>query len=152
MMFKTHLAIGFFISILMLQFFEIEKQLIFVFFVVLASVIPDIDITTSKVGKKTKPISWILQFLFGHRGIVHSIFMPIFLYMLLTFIGLGKTVAMGVFIGYFIHLFADAMTRQGVMFLAPISIVKISGPIRSNGIFDYLIFIFFIILTISLLF
>lgn len=150
-MFKTHLVIGFFVALLMLEFFVIEMPILFVFFVVLASIIPDADFTKSKVGKKMGPIAWTLNFLFGHRGVIHSIFIPIILYFVILVVGLGEVVAMGVFIGYLAHLFSDALTKEGVRFLNPIVFTKISGPIRTGGVFDYLLFFAFIVLDILLL-
>ena len=79
MMYYTHLAFGLLVSLLSLELFNIQNKLIFILVVILFSIFPDIDERKSKIGRKNKTISAIINFIFGHRGFFHSIYIPLIL-------------------------------------------------------------------------
>lgn len=138
-MFKTHLIISILIGLLTFEFFEIN-WLIFILLVVLAGILPDIDIPTSTVGSLVKPLSNFINMLFGHRGIMHSIFVPIML--LLVFVYFNKfEYGMAILIGYVGHLIADAVSLEGINFLHPFFRFKVRGFIKVGGFLEYVIFI-----------
>ena len=149
MMYYTHIAFGLFSSLIFLHFFEIERRLLFVLAVLLFSVFPDIDIPTSKIGRKNKFFSRAIGFLFGHRGFLHAIYIPIVLF--LIFYSASKEISMGIFIGYFSHLLMDSLTRHGIKPFFPIINKRFYGLIRVNSIFEKLFFLAISILDVYLI-
>src|SRR3989344_7947276 len=148
MMFKTHLAFSLFIALLIITFFNITDKLIFIFILTISSSFPDIDSDKSKIGRRFPIISKLINLLFGHRGIFHSIFPPLILlfafwYLNLFYIGLA------VFIGYLTHLIGDSLTLEGINFLYPFSSFRIKGLIRTGSLIESLLF--FILLGFDIL-
>jgi membrane-bound metal-dependent hydrolase YbcI (DUF457 family) len=121
------------------------------FFIVglLFSILPDIDLYKSKLGKKIPVISIPLN-LIGHRGIMHSFTIPFILSVLFFYIDINA--AMGIFIGYSSHLFLDMLNYKGLKPFWPLP-WKIKGFCKSGGIVDWVIFVlsfFFLIQQVFL--
>lgn len=112
MMFKTHLALGALACILAINYLKPESQLLFGGILIFAAVFPDIDISKSKVGKSFRPVSWIISFLFGHRGLMHTIFPPAIGFLACTYTGF-KPLGIAFLAGYGTHLAGDIVTKQG---------------------------------------
>ena len=99
----------------------------------LTSLIPDIDLPASTVGKKVKLIAKIINKMFGHRTITHAPIwlIPLFLLYLKTpelMTGYSEVVVQivqgllfGYMIGFFTHLFGDLLTKGGIPFCYPFS-------------------------------
>ena len=141
-MFKTHVLFGFFIGALL---FLINKSILFLLLIILGSIFPDVDEHKSFIGRRLPVISRILNFLFGHRGIFHTIFIGMIIFIgfyLSGFLLLG----LGFFIGYLSHLLLDSLTLLGVKLFWPITNLQLRGFVRTGGFTEYL---FFIILSIS---
>lgn len=136
MMFKTHLVFGILLALVCLELFIVDSPIWFFSFLVFASILPDIDISKSKIGSKVKPLSWTINVLFGHRGIFHGIFMPLLIYIILLIFGFQE-IGVAIFIGYVGHLFLDGLSLQGVKWLLPISNFRMKGFIRSGSPLDY---------------
>ena len=139
MMYYTHLAFGFLVSLLAIDFFDIKNKLLFILIVLLFSIFPDIDERKSKIGKKYKFASRIINFLFSHRGFFHSIYIPLILYAGFYYINIEIGIA--VLVGYFSHLFMDAITKHGIRPLYPIVNRKINGFIRTNSLLEKILFV-----------
>lgn len=139
-MFKTHLALGFFIAAIITIVFKIENPAWFIVVAMAASALPDLDSHKSKLGRKVLPLSWFLETVFGHRGFVHSLFPP-----LLAFIGLSyfgyEYLGGAVFTGYVAHLIGDAMTLEGVAFLYPLSNKRLKGFFKTGGVTEFIVFL-----------
>jgi inner membrane protein len=153
MRFKTHLAFSFCIFLLLIYYFNnfFENlssfdKLIISFIFIIASIIPDIDNSESKIGRHIKPISWFLK----HRGFFHSIFLPLIISLPIYFY--NKYYAIAFFIGYFSHLLLDMLNYKGIMLFYPLSNFKIKGFIKSDGLFDSIIFVIFIVLMLFLIY
>jgi len=96
----------------------------------IGALIPDIDHPSSKVGKKVKPVSVVINQVFGHRGFTHTI-LAFLLFVLGLFLLVGVIpvayqgyyfpFALGLMIGYASHLVLDMMTVSGVPLLYPFS-------------------------------
>ena len=71
-MYKTHLALTILLVIMALPFLDVEP-ILFLLVALIATLIPDIDHSNSKLGQKVP----IVGMLFKHRGIWHSVF-PLF--------------------------------------------------------------------------
>ena len=143
MMYYTHAAFGLFSSLIFLHFFEIKYSVLFVLVVLFFSVFPDIDEPKSKIGRKNKFFSSIIGFIFGHRGFFHSIYIPLILYFI--FYSISVEIGIAVLVGYFSHLLMDAMTRHGIRPLYPIINRKINGFIKTNSLFEKIIFLIIIL-------
>jgi len=150
-MYKTHLIFGILAAILVLQIFKIENPIIFFLVLCFASLLPDIDFPKSWLGRRIKPLSWIIRLFFGHRKFIHSIYVPFILYFLLSIVG-QKEVGMAVFIGYLVHLFADGLSSEGIKPFYPLSKMKFKGIVRVGGILESCVLIGLIILILFLLF
>ena len=146
-MYFTHLAFAFFLSLLVLYFsfpYQLQNPLLFIIVTLFFALLPDIDETKSKLGKKVKPLSFILKILFGHRKLFHSIFVPIIISLLL-YLTTNIEIALAAFIGYTSHLILDALTPAGIMPLYPLSQKKTKSFIKTNSFLEH---IFFAILSV----
>ncbi len=141
MLAKTHITVGLLFGLLFIQFIEINSLTKFFSYfalVLIGSILPDIDHPSSLINKKVK-ISKIFTFLFNHRGFTHSIFMPIILLGILWHF-LELFYGISLFIGYIAHLFADAITLEGICFLHPLSNFKIKGILRTGSFIEKIVF------------
>lgn len=143
-MFRTHIIFSFLISFLIISSFDIQNKIVFVVILLIASALPDIDSYKSKVGKKIKPISFLINIFLGHRGIFHSLFLPILISMLIAII--NQEIAAAFFIGYLSHLVLDSLTPEGVMFFYPFSKKRTKGLIRTGSLWENIFFFILIIL------
>jgi len=148
MMYYTHLAFGFLVSLIALNFFNIENTILFILIVIFFSIFPDIDETRSKIGRKYNLTSKIINFFFGHRGFFHTIYIPLILFFIFSFINYDVSVA--ILIGYFSHLFLDAITKAGIKPLYPIYNKRINGPFRTNSFTEKIIFVFIVLSSLYL--
>jgi len=148
-MYYTHLAFGFLVSLIFINIFDINNKLLFILITVLFSIFPDIDERRSKIGKKYKFTSRIINLLFGHRGFFHSIYIPLILYSIFYYI--NNQIGIAVLVGYFSHLLMDAMTRRGIMPLYPIINRKINGFIKTNSLLEKILFLIIISLILYFL-
>ncbi len=146
-MFKTHLAFGFLIGLLSLKFINITYPFLFVPLVMIFSSLPDIDHPRSKIGRKLFFISYPISWVFKHRGFFHSIFPILILFFGLSYFHLNF-LAFAVAIGYLAHLLGDAMTKEGINFLHPISTFRIQGPITTGAKLESIVFVLIIVLDI----
>ena len=149
MMYYTHLSFGFLVSLLALDFFNIQNKLLFVLIVVFFSIFPDIDDTKSKIGKKNRQISRIINILFGHRGFFHSIYVPLILYYIFYYV--NKEIGAAVLVGYFSHLFMDALTRKGIKPFYPLINKRINGFFKTNSLLEKIFFLAVILLDLYIL-
>lgn len=144
MLIKTHIAITVFGILLLLL--SVEHKIIFIIVALFATFLPDIDSRYSVMGKKK--LNRILQFFTKHRGITHSFVFLIAVTLILLY--LLPVVALGFFLGYGLHLFADAFTKNGITPFHPFSKKKSEGFISTGRKFEKFTFIIFIILDVIL--
>ncbi|HME87277.1 MAG TPA: metal-dependent hydrolase [Candidatus Nanoarchaeia archaeon] len=142
MLFKTHIAIAFLFGLLSISFLNPHNQILFIVLVMFGGLLPDIDHPKSKIGKYT-PIA----FLFEHRGFFHSFLVIPVIVVLLYFVFDLPSFAVPIAIGYISHLTSDAVTKEGIMPLHPISRKRINGMIRTGGILEFFIFVSVVILS-----
>ena len=129
-----------------LGFFSVESELLYLLIVMGVGALPDIDHHKSKLGRKVKPISWLLNTLLGHRGIIHSVFPILIAYIAFSYYGYSW-IGVAFAVGYFSHLVGDAFTKSGVAFLYPLSSKRIKGFIRTGGVLEELLFFVFVLLS-----
>ena len=144
MLLRTHFVIAVLACLLIGRFYDASFNSIsfmFIGFFLLGTFFVDIDSKKSKTGKffLLRPIQW----LFSHRGILHSLLFA-FIFGVLIYI-FEKTAGIAFFLGYVLHLVLDGLTRQGVMFFWPVFGKKISifgkFGLKSGGLFEEIIFV-----------
>lgn len=113
--------------------------------ILLSSVFVDIDLSKSKVGRRTRPISNIINIIFSHRGIIHSAYIPLLLFLIL-YINNYASVGIAILIGYIGHLLLDGLTKEGVNLFYPF--LEFRGFVRVGGLIEKIIFLGLIILNI----
>ncbi|HDR7527213.1 MULTISPECIES: metal-dependent hydrolase [Bacillus cereus group] len=89
------------------------------------ALLPDIDEQHSWIGRRTRGVSDLMNTVFGHRGITHSLFgLVLVLIPILFAVGmtpLSFTNGMCIFAGYFLHLVEDSFSKKGIKWLLPLS-------------------------------
>jgi inner membrane protein len=145
MLAKTHLLAALVVGLFIIQFFVVSQPVLFLVLFCFATILPDIDTSKSKVGKKMWPLSSLLEIVFGHRGFLHSVWIPlgvlfVSVYFGMTFIG---TTFM---LGYTLHLIVDALTLGGIRFFGPFG-SRVKGFFPTGGLTEGFIFM---ILTVLL--
>ena len=141
----THLLVAVVFALLFAPFFSFGKYTLFFTIFLFAALLPDIDHPGSLLGKRLWPLSSLLSLFFGHRGFLHSIFIPLaFLFLGWYFHILWIGIALAG--GYMSHLFADSLTVSGIK---PFGVgPKVMGFIRTGGLLE---FFFMILLLVFLL-
>ncbi len=148
MLFKTHLIFSLFVGLVLLNFFEINY--LFLIFILVGSLLPDIDSVESYLGRKARIISGPIEFLFGHRGLLHTIYPVLSLFILYLIFRINLILALA--IGYLLHLILDAITKEGVTFFTIPFRFKIKGFIKTGGIFEKILFYVLIIASLFLIY
>lgn len=91
----------------------------------LGAVFPDIDEPHSFIGSRMRGISDVINFLFDHRGITHSLtgnlIMGATALLGHYFLNLPLSWAIWFSVGYFLHLVEDSFSKSGVAWLQPFS-------------------------------
>ncbi|HIT34527.1 MAG TPA: metal-dependent hydrolase [Candidatus Faecousia intestinigallinarum] len=143
---KTHLAAGLLIGATMGG-----NSLSIISACVLGSILPDIDISTSKLGQRAKPVSWCFQHLLGHRQMLHSplIYAVLFSLARLTSPALQQLLQ-PLFFGIASHLFLDMLNPTGIPLLWPIPKRFHIASLHSGGWADHILMVLLIALLIFL--
>lgn len=115
-----------------------QDQCVAAILAVAGSVFPDIDLSTSRMGRQAPGVSSLIEMLFGHRGMFHA---PLF-YTAVLLLACWKwptTVWIwGAFgLGILSHLVLDTLNSKGIPWLWPMkrrfSIVKV----KTGGIGEF---------------
>lgn len=105
----------------------------------LGALVPDIDIGTSKIGHLVQPASFLIQLLFGHRGLFHYPVLYLIIYGLLMLLAPQYALYINAgILGVASHLFLDTLTERGIPFWPLTKRLRIA-KFHSGGIVDYLI-------------
>ena len=148
MMFKTHVLFGIFCALFVLSLYDIGEGALFFGVFVLCSMLPDIDMPRSRIGRKHRIVSSLLNVLFGHRGFIHTLFPALGLFALFYSFG-SFVLGMAAFLGYVSHLVLDMLTPEGVRLFYPFFDKTFRGFIRTSGFLEY---IFFVVLIVAVVF
>ncbi len=147
MLFVTHSLFSIFSAILLTEFLIVRHRLLFISLAFIFSFLPDIDKPHSKIS--FFPVSNILNFMFGHRKIFHSLFFIFPIYILLSLF--SQLLAFAFLVGTASHLLLDAMTKKGISPLYPFRL-RLHGFIETNSILEKIMAISIAFLIILLLF
>ncbi len=150
MIFRTHYAFGFLVSVLFMQFVSVPYPFLFVGLVTLLSSLPDIDTKNSRIGRKVWFLSIPISLVFKHRGFFHSVFPALILFFVLRSFG-WDFLALVIVVAYMGHLLGDAMTVEGVNFLHPVSTFRIQGFMRTGSSFEAVVFVILFIMDVVLI-
>jgi membrane-bound metal-dependent hydrolase YbcI (DUF457 family) len=140
MKFRTHLISGVFCYLFSDQYLHFKNPVVILGLFLLLSIIPDIDLHSSYIGKQIPGFSFVFEVLLGHRGIVHSMWPVFILFPLLYPYGFAITIS-----AFIVHLFLDTMTKKGIAWLWPF--LRIKGPFETGRIMDS--FLFYSLFSIS---
>lgn len=143
MMFRTHLTLGILFIILFLP--KVESKFLFIAVALIATLLPDIDQGYSKVGHKK--VFRPLQFFVRHRGMMHSFTFCFLVALVLAYFPFTVQWALPFFLGYGIHLFADAFTLEGIRPFWPYSGVS-KGFLKTGSYAETSLFVVFVLLDI----
>lgn len=135
MLFYTHLLIGILLYLIAQPYFHGGNKWLFLAILLLGSLLPDIDEQNSKINRQSGFLGTIIGFLTKHRGIFHSVFLAILLFLLITAFW-SNYYAWAMLIGYLGHLLGDALTPMGIQVFYPLSRFKLKGPIKTGGILE----------------
>ncbi|NQU98109.1 metal-dependent hydrolase [Candidatus Woesearchaeota archaeon] len=141
---RTHLVVAFFVFLLLSLFLDVSNPVLFAFFLLFGSLFPDIDRSSSILGRKAKFVSWF----FSHRGFFHS-FYAMILFSLVIYLLFDLVLALAFLIGFSSHLFLDSFTKLGISFFLVDK--KIRGRLVTGGLFDKAMLLAFSFLDIYLL-
>ena len=136
---RTHQVASLALSALALDSLGQNLTVPFALGIMIGAKLPDVD---NFSPKREDPV-------IGHRGIMHSFVPVILLLMGISFVQsqFALITYIGLTIGYFLHILEDCLTPMGCPILYPFSKKKISAKlIKYDGIGEYLIYVFSIIL------
>lgn len=115
----------------------------------IGSIIPDICHGGSKIGRRFPILSNIINAIFGHRTITHSLIFLVLIGYILTLITDNQSIIMGVVIGMASHLILDACTKNGIKLLYPASVtIRLPITTRTGGTVENIVLIALTIVTI----
>ncbi|MFC4386240.1 metal-dependent hydrolase [Gracilibacillus marinus] len=116
---KTHVMAGIASTTTVVQFTEYDPLLLITAGVV-GALLPDICHSGSKIGRRFRIVSKIINRVFGHRTFTHSILFLFLICIILGKLTSDKSIIVGVAIGMISHYILDAATKKGIQLLYPI--------------------------------
>jgi inner membrane protein len=120
---REHIIYGVFVAwiISVLLNFNIFERIIYFLLVPFGAILPDIDMPTTKMGRKVKLLSKFINKKVGHRTLTHSLFFITVVYYS-NIIAFGiNIVSTAIMIGCVTHIFFDLMTPMGEPLAYPFS-------------------------------
>lgn len=86
----------------------------------IGSLVPDVDMHTSKMGSKVKPVSFVINKLFGHRTLFHSPILYTVIYLSwISFFPEARLLATAFATGVASHLLLDMLNYKGIPIFYP---------------------------------
>lgn len=145
MLWKTHVTGGILAGALLSSHFtssDFFSQAVFIACAGAGALLPDIDSIHSKLGRVIMPVSATIQLIFGHRGIFHTLLLPVLLLGILNFfLPIYSLYYIPLLIGYVSHLALDLLTPEGVPLLWPLKTHFAIPLVQTGGIVERLVFI-----------
>lgn len=135
MLYKNHLLVS---SAIVLPIMETTNTLTPMNLIALGlgALLPDIDEPESYIGRRTRGISDLINLLFGHRGITHTLLFVVAVGILFMWIGeLTNNPLIGMYLtlGVFLHILEDSFSAGGVQWLLPITNKTYHITVYSTG-------------------
>jgi len=104
--------------------FKLLEMILFYLFIIIGSLLPDIDTPKSYLGHKFKLLSSFIFEVFGHRTVTHSILLMTMIFFIVSLIWGLNTIIVGLTIGSVMHVLGDMLTGK-VACLYPVNKKKI---------------------------
>ena len=139
MLFRTHLAFGLFVALMVSKFAlqeDLRSYLLFVVFILFGAVFPDVDHPDSKIGRLVRPVA----VLFEHRGFFHSFFAMAIFAVVLYVLSSEMLYPIAFLLGYSSHILLDSLTIQGIMPLHPVSRFRVRGFMKAGAFYEHVLF------------
>ncbi|MBF7020520.1 metal-dependent hydrolase [Staphylococcus sp. 18_1_E_LY] len=136
---KTHASCGIFVGALAIEYYKTDlfTSVTIVVLAVIASLLPDICHTQSKIGRKIRIISFFIRLLFGHRTFTHSILFIVIIGLGLYVIQTPQYYFVTIITGLISHVILDMLTPKGVKLFYPIPLtVKLPITFKTGGLVD----------------
>ncbi|UTH73627.1 metal-dependent hydrolase [Chromobacterium sp. IIBBL 290-4] len=145
MMVGTHVAFGAFCAVSTALFLHLSAMLAILLLIggMMGSLLPDIDHPKSWLGRRIPFLSRPIAYLFGHRGVTHSVLAVVGVFYAAAHclhgwgltLGQSMPLVLGLCVGYASHLLGDWLTPAGIPLLWPIR-VRFRAPLMLlNGKF-----------------
>ena len=145
MLFPTHILLGIFFFLLFEPFFS-GNETLFLLFVLLGSILPDIDEKHSKAAQWTGLMGGIISFFSKHRGFFHSLIFVVMATLSIKFL-VGEYYAWALFLGLTSHLLGDTLTKKGLPVLYPFPF-RVKGWMKTNGWGEKIIQVFILVFLV----
>jgi len=139
----THLLFTVFIYLLLIRLNIIDFSILGLGIILIATLLPDIDAETSKLGRKIKLISKS----FKHRGFFHSLLFGMLITGLFYYANTGLYLEFA--IGYSSHILLDLFNYKTVQLFWPFKI-KTRGFIKTNGLIEKILRLVFLVADVCL--
>ena len=136
---KTHASCGILVGTLAIEYYKTDlfTSVTIVVLAVIASLLPDICHTQSKIGRKIRIVSFFIRLLFGHRTFTHSILFIVIIGLGLYVIQTPQYYFMTIITGLISHVILDMLTPKGVKLFYPIPLtVKLPITFKTGGLVD----------------
>lgn len=118
---KTHMIGGIAASLAYAHIAQ-ESPMLMVGAGIVGALLPDICHGGSKIGKRLSVLSKIINALFGHRTLTHSLlFLGIIAFVMNAF-SLNEALKAGVLVGMLSHYVLDMATKNGIKLFFPFSL------------------------------
>lgn len=116
---------------------------------VIGAIIPDICHGGSKIGRKFKALSKVINTLFGHRSFTHSLLFLVLMGVLLNTFVANESIVLGILVGMASHYILDMATKNGIKLLYPLKItVRFPITTRTGSTVEHLVFAVLSLLTV----
>ncbi len=118
----------------------------------LGALLPDIDEPRSFVGKRIPFLPHVINKIFGHRGMTHSLIAILLMFGI--YLLCSNIFTLMLVLGYFLHVLEDTFSVSGIAWLLPFSDRKLAFKLyKTGGISENLIFIIMlVVLTCTIYF
>lgn len=147
MLFATHLLLGILFYLIFHRFFAGGNEIIFFLMVLLGSILPDIDERSSTINRWTGVFGKVISFFFKHRGIFHSLFLALLLFLVISVYG-STYYATALLLGYIAHLVGDSFSPSGIQMFYPFSQFKFKGPLKVGGFLEWIVLVLLMVLVV----
>ena len=116
---------------------------------VIGAIIPDICHGGSKIGRRFKVTSKVINTIFGHRSFTHSILFLVLMGFILNKIFDNEAIVLGILVGMASHYVLDMATKNGIKLLYPLKItVRFPITTRTGGTVEQFVFAVLSLLTV----
>ncbi len=145
MLFYTHLTFSILVGIFALDYLSVGNKILFFLLMALFGILPDMDKSNSKIGKKLGIISQLINFIFGHRTFFHSFLFILPVY--LIFSVFSEILAIPFLLGMASHLVLDALTPKGIVPFYPLKL-RVKGWLKTGKLGEKMLFLLILVVVL----